>query len=846
MKATGLVAAAALFALAVGPRALAATAAGDDPVLWPERERRFWLDGPALLLAADARQSLLAATPAERARRIEAFLARDPLPDTPANELVEGIGRRRARVEDEFVSWSDERARVMFLNGAPESRRVIECGATFEPLEIWTYGERQLVFYRPGQDRPFILWLPIDSKHALYISEMEYWLEQWEELRRRVGFRARRFDIEACPDAPAVDQATGVSGLSGFQAGRPTTAELSRYLEPPADLAAWARAAAAEPPPDGGLLLAVGGLELAFPEVRGQRTVTRMQVTLPVDAGLGVREDPESGEREHRLTVAGVVEQSGKFFEEFRVRFKLPPLAEPVPIALVVERALRPDRSYMVRLEVVDETSGARARLIEGFAVPREAEPLPELPVPEAVIVAIDAERAERALAGADHLILVPPVDEVILGTWRAETLVSGEAIRRVVFKVDGEEQLVRTRRPFTAEVRLAEFPREQVVRAEGYDASGALVSADQVVLNQPRGIFRVKIAEPFRGAPVRGRFEAVVEVVVPDGRRVASLELVVDERTVATLERPPWRVELDAPPADGVSYLTAIAVLDDGSRAEDVRFLNAPGYLEEVEVDLVEVLATVVDGGGSPVPDLERTDFEVYEDGRRQRIERFERVENLPLSIGLAIDSSGSMATGLYEAQKAAREFLTRIVTPRDRAFALAFAGEPVLLIPPTDDVGAVEASMADLRSIGWTAMHDAIVTSLYYLRAAEGRRALILLSDGDDSSSHYAFRDALEYARRSGVVVYTVGIGTSGWKGLTRKKLVRLATDTGGRAFFIQQANELDEVYEEIEHELRSQYLITYATDGSGPSDVFREIEVRVRNGRLKARTQRGYYPS
>jgi VWFA-related protein len=183
--------------------------------------------------------------------------------------------------------------------------------------------------------------------------------------------------------------------------------------------------------------------------------------------------------------------------------------------------------------------------------------------------------------------------------------------------------------------------------------------------------------------------------------------------------------------------------------------------------------------------------------------------------------------------------------MTPRDKAFLLSFSKDPVLLVPPTDDLRAIEASLEGLQSIGWTALHDAVVTSLYYFRAFRGQRALIVLSDGDDSASRYAFHEALEYARRSGVVIYTVGLDVGRMQGSIRNKLSNLASETGGRNFFIREAAELASVYREIEEELRSQYLVAYNSDNSSPDDAFRGIEVKVRGGKLSARSLRGYYP-
>lgn len=832
---------AVVLALLLAPQAVRSE---DDPVLWPGRQREFLQDGPGLLLSEGAREGLGAMSGPERERFIAEFLSRDPVPETAENELETAIERRRALVKSEFLSFLDHRARVLFLRGEPLERRIIECGQTYVPIEAWRYGAAAptewLLFYKMRPGRPYRVWLPIDSKRALYHRDMEYWLEQWEELRGRLT--GRRIDIRACPEALFVDKATGVSALTGFTEGRPTTSALLSYLEPPASVAEWARQVVAAPAPEPAPALAVQGLEVFFPERLGQRILTRFQVDLPADVEL----EPyvEGDKRELRLGLEGVVEQDGRVFEEFRMRFHLEPSQEDAAIALVFERALRPERSFLVRFRLRDEVGERSLQMSRGFRVPGEPEPVDEPPVPEETIVALAEELEMTRIEGRDSLLLVPPDADLVMGLWRADVLVTGDRIETVVFLVDGEPQLRRKQPPYSAEVRLSEFPTEQLVRVEGYDAEGELVAADEALLNQPRGAFRVRILEPRRGAPLGGNIMASAEVTVPDERRVEAVEFKVNDAVAARLESPPWQAEIGVPGGGEVSYLTVLATLDDGASVEEVRFLNAPEYLEEMEVNLVELLTTVTDRSRRPIADLARDDFEVLEDGRPQEISKFERMDNLPLSIGITIDTSGSMAMSLPEAKKAAAAFLRSVITPRDRAFALAFAGQPKLLIPPTDDVEAVEASLEELQSIGWTSLHDAVVASLYYFRGVRGQRALVLLSDGDDSASHYAFRDALEYARRSGVSIYTVGLDVGKVRPAIRRKLNQLAEETGGRSFYIARAEELRGVYREIEEELRSQYLIAYASDNREGGEEFRAVEVKVRGG-FKARTIAGYYP-
>jgi VWFA-related protein len=446
-------------------------------------------------------------------------------------------------------------------------------------------------------------------------------------------------------------------------------------------------------------------------------------------------------------------------------------------------------------------------------------------------------------LAGHDSLVLPPP-QEVVIGVWRAEPLVNGGRIGKVVFKVDGQVQLARTRPPFAAEVRLAPYPKEQVVRVEGYDDKGELVAADEVVVNRARGAFKVTIAEPAEGSQAVGKVRARAGVAVPEGRRVESVELRINDVPVATLTAPPWEAEVEVPAGEDVVYLSAVAKLDDGSGAEAVRFLRAPENLERVDVHLVELYATVTDASGKLVRDLSAGDFEVLEAGKPRALTRFELVQNLPLTVGLVIDTSTSMASSLGEAQRAASGFLDELVRPGDRCFALGFANRPYLLMAPTNDAEAVAQALAGVRALGATALHDALVTALYYFRSGPGQRILVLLSDGDDTASHTLFRRALEFAQRGGVTVYSIGLGVSVLDLEARGKLVQLAAATGGEAFFIGRAEELAAVYDRIEEELRSRYLLAYQTE-RGEEDGFRPVEVKVKKRGLKVRAARGYYP-
>jgi Ca-activated chloride channel homolog len=157
---------------------------------------------------------------------------------------------------------------------------------------------------------------------------------------------------------------------------------------------------------------------------------------------------------------------------------------------------------------------------------------------------------------------------------------------------------------------------------------------------------------------------------------------------------------------------------------------------------------------------------------------------------------------------------------------------------------VEAVVRWFEDLQAVGDTALHDALVHSLYYFRGIKGQRALVLLSDGDDNASYIAYKDAVEYARRSGVAIYSIGYNLGMELGL-KSKLAEIAETTGGKAFFANKPEELPAIYAQIERELRSRYLMAYNSNQTGGTPgAFREVEVKMKKNGLKARTARGYY--
>jgi Ca-activated chloride channel family protein len=262
--------------------------------------------------------------------------------------------------------------------------------------------------------------------------------------------------------------------------------------------------------------------------------------------------------------------------------------------------------------------------------------------------------------------------------------------------------------------------------------------------------------------------------------------------------------------------------------------------------VQYVELYASVIDKQGRPQLDLGRDEFTVAEDAAPQEIQRFDRVRDLPIHVQVMIDVSASMEDEIAATRQAALGFFQQAITPKDRAALVTFNDHPHLAVDFTSQVSNLGSGLAGLKAERGTALHDALFFGLYLLNGIRGQRAILLLSDGKDESSRFSWEDTLEYARRAGVAIYTIGLAVDGkGGGQARRALEQLADITGGRGFFIDSATELAAVYEQIQSELRSRYLITYQSTNSSPGGQFRTVQLKTTRPGVQVKTISGYYP-
>ncbi len=271
-----------------------------------------------------------------------------------------------------------------------------------------------------------------------------------------------------------------------------------------------------------------------------------------------------------------------------------------------------------------------------------------------------------------------------------------------------------------------------------------------------------------------------------------------------------------------------------------------------EERVSLVNVYATVRDKRGEFVRDLVSSDFAVFEDGVAQSITHF-AVENLPVNVVLVVDASGSMSKKkLDTARKAAKRFLRTLEFPRDRAMVVAITNRPEIVQEWSSNVEVLSDAIGGLEASGTTALYDSILVGVDELRGLDGRRVIILLSDGlDRPGSTVTFEYALDQARRAGVMVYSIGLGRYLWAAYdllgersAQQILTRLANETGGAPFFATRAGQLKRAYSQVAEELQHQYGLGYVSKNESRDGAWRRIRVSVNGGRGTAYHRPGYY--
>ena len=296
------------------------------------------------------------------------------------------------------------------------------------------------------------------------------------------------------------------------------------------------------------------------------------------------------------------------------------------------------------------------------------------------------------------------------------------------------------------------------------------------------------------------------------------------------------------------VIYLPNDAQASEGGQTQEGQ---APGQQPfHIDVSLVVLPVTVTDHRGRLISGLTQDDFQVYEDGEQQAITQFSH-EDVPITVGLVLDNSGSMGANRAAVAQAATDFLSRS-NPQDELFVVNFNQRVSLGLPEsvpfTSDVAQLREAVERGTARGTTAMYDALDVALDHLSLGTTmRKALILISDGGDNASHRRFADVLHAAEHRTALVYCIGLVSEDAEDVNPGVLKRLAKATGGQAFFPDAPAKLPAITEEIARDLREQYTLAYVPSNTRRDGSYRTIRVNVKaegHGKLVVRTRPGYY--
>lgn len=314
----------------------------------------------------------------------------------------------------------------------------------------------------------------------------------------------------------------------------------------------------------------------------------------------------------------------------------------------------------------------------------------------------------------------------------------------------------------------------------------------------------------------------------------------------------------------------STVAFLAWGLLAQQTPKTSAPIETDvptiKVDVDLVNILFSVRDKRGALMPNLAKDDFKVFEDGKEQEIRQFSKESDLPLTIGLLVDVSGSQQNLIEVERRAAEQFFRQVLRPKDMAFLISFGTEAELLQDYTNSVKLLNEGLRELRvnsQVGGlhpgpvptaSQPRGTILFDTVYLAANEklkrevGRKAIVLITDGVDQGSRVKMREAIDTAHKSDAIIYSIHyvdwMAYGGMFSPSDSDLRKMSEETGGRLYRVDRRYTLDMIFDDLNRELRSQYSLGYSSSNPNRDGAFRKLEIRTKNKDLKVQARKGYF--
>lgn len=468
-------------------------------------------------------------------------------------------------------------------------------------------------------------------------------------------------------------------------------------------------------------------------------------------------------------------------------------------------------------------------------------------PLGKRAAAALALGEAAPPAASTAVIRLIPPDQPVVTGRQRIRTLVMSPEVARVAFSLDQKQIGVSSQPPFTIAAHFDRDPQTHVIGVTAYDDAGAVLGHDERRINDAGDAFWVRLNEPANGWTA-GTVPVTIRVHAPVSHHVEDVSLFWNDKKLTSLARAPWSASIDLPP-DAKGIVRVVAHLDDGRTTEDAVPLGSGGYSERAEVQMIELPVTITDHGRAPAV-LHPEDLVVEEGQTRRAVESITFPADAPATIGILIDGSSSMENTLPDVQEAAMRFLDSLLEPNDRAFVIAFDSQARLLQPATSEHAALRQAIMSITPSGLTALHDAMILGLLQFEGVKGRRALVVFTDGYDTSSRYTSNDLKAISQRVSIPVYAIRASDAPLPAplvksqIAYAQLRDVARASGGELHDLGSLDALGEIYSRIAESLQAQMLITIRTGAATSENEWRPLTVTPAARNLSIRAPAGYF--
>ncbi|HUM02871.1 MAG TPA: VWA domain-containing protein [Thermoanaerobaculia bacterium] len=486
--------------------------------------------------------------------------------------------------------------------------------------------------------------------------------------------------------------------------------------------------------------------------------------------------------------------------------------------------------------------------------------------------------RATRLLAAALLLAFLRAGGEPDVRPAFRLQVPEGMATGRVLLKARAEDPRItnviwtlggvsrRAARPeFDADFDVGPIPQEKRIVAVALDQNRQALYQQEAILNPGERFVGVEILSPYDGQGVSGPVRVLVQARVPEGDAIESFKVQAGSQAAPLAGDGALRSAVVNVP-DRTTPISVFLSTASGRRAEKAIVLNGRGIVATSEARIVEQVVGVY-RGNEPLEGLTAGDFSVSDGGGRCEIREVNLLRDTPLAVGLLVDTSQSLMYVDALKQATAHLFIERTLKRQDQAFLLRFGPAAVRIVAWTRSREILRQSVLALEDdpVPGTLLNQAVIRGLYQFQGNQGARALLLITDGNAYEDEVPESAALDYARQSGVKIYALALPSTGLKldrvlekdeeGTTRERyrevpieqppnlkvLERFAEATGGRMYPVKRAADLPRYYEQIERDIRTQYLVSYVANVKRTGS-FHAVEVRTRRGRVQ--TSPGFF--